>query len=593
MQNLRTPGVYIQEISKLPASVAPVATAIPAFVGYTRKRMKGEEEIEENEPVMIRSMLEYEEIFGGPFNEQFTVTLETDSDDEEKTVITIGPNDNELSPYLLYYCMRFFFANGGGKCYVVSVGENGYEEDPAPNSIDHEDLIAGLDALRDEDEPTIIVIPEAIVVEDPDDRKAIYDDMLKQCGDLMDRFSILDVLNDEDETPFDDAEHFRGTETGMSNLSYGAAYYPSLKTTIRRSYNSDDVAITDNRDAPGSGRFHGRTLQTISDGIPAKQGEIEILSYEDIAAGDELIINGHTFTFIDSAEDAAGDIQIQTSRASMRDRIATVLNGFEDDGTEIFDADTVSNSGRVVIDLADSVEDRNTLEISFEGNPEAIGITIRDIYELEPDKTLYNQVASELDKKRLTLYPSSAMAGVYARVDRNRGVWKAPANVSLNLVSEPEHLLTDEEQGPLNVDPTSGKSINAIRKFHQKGTMVWGARTLAGNDNEWRYIPVRRLFIFIEESIKKATEPSVFEPNDANTWSKIKAMIENFLSDIWRDGALAGATPDEAFFVKVGLGETMSANDILNGRLIIEIGVAAVRPAEFIILQFMHKLQES
>ncbi|MEX0930006.1 MAG: phage tail sheath C-terminal domain-containing protein [Balneolales bacterium] len=106
-------------------------------------------------------------------------------------------------------------------------------------------------------------------------------------------------------------------------------------------------------------------------------------------------------------------------------------------------------------------------------------------------------------------------------------------------------------------------------------------------------MPLRRLFIFIEESIKKATGPVVFEPNVANTWARSRSMIESFLSDLWREGALAGATPEEAFFVSIGLGETMSANDVLNGRLIIDIGLAAVRPAEFIVLQFMHKLQES
>ena len=149
------------------------------------------------------------------------------------------------------------------------------------------------------------------------------------------------------------------------------------------------------------------------------------------------------------------------------------------------------------------------------------------------------------------------------------------------------------EQEGLNVDATSGKSINAIRHFSGKGTLVWGARTLAGNDNEWRYIPVRRLFIFIEESVKKATEFVVFEPNDANTWLRVKAMIENFLSKLWREGALAGATPNAAYFVKVGLGQTMTPLDILEGRMNVEIGLAAVRPAEFIILKFSHKLQES
>jgi phage tail sheath protein FI len=153
--------------------------------------------------------------------------------------------------------------------------------------------------------------------------------------------------------------------------------------------------------------------------------------------------------------------------------------------------------------------------------------------------------------------------------------------------------VSHDQQADLNVDATSGKSINAIRTFTGRGTLVYGARTLAGNDNEWRYIPVRRLYIFIEESVKKATEFVVFEPNDANTWLRAKTMIENFLSKLWRDGALAGAKPEEAFFVRVGLGQTMSAQDILEGRLIIEIGLAAVRPAEFIILKFSHKLQES
>ena len=123
--------------------------------------------------------------------------------------------------------------------------------------------------------------------------------------------------------------------------------------------------------------------------------------------------------------------------------------------------------------------------------------------------------------------------------------------------------------------------------------MVWGARTLAGNDNEWRYVPVRRFFNMVEESVKKATEQFVFESNDANTWVKVRAMIENFLNLQWRAGALAGAKPNDAFYVRVGLGETMTAEDILNGIMAIEIGMAVVRPAEFIILKFSHKMQES
>jgi phage tail sheath protein FI len=206
---------------------------------------------------------------------------------------------------------------------------------------------------------------------------------------------------------------------------------------------------------------------------------------------------------------------------------------------------------------------------------------------------LYNLVKAELAKINVTLPPSGAVAGVYAAVDSNRGVWKAPANVSLSYVNAAVVKISHQEQMNLNVDATSGKSINAIRFFAGKGVLIWGARTLAGNDNEWRYIPVRRFFNYAEESIKKGTEWVVFEPNDANTWVRVKAMIENFLIKQWRAGALAGAKPEHAFFVKVGLGLTMTALDILEGRMNIEIGMAVVRPAEFIILKFSHKLQES
>ena len=220
-------------------------------------------------------------------------------------------------------------------------------------------------------------------------------------------------------------------------------------------------------------------------------------------------------------------------------------------------------------------------------------------YETTFDQTLlqsfgtYKTLVTRAGLDLMILPPSGGVAGVYASVDASRGVWKAPANASLVSVLGPYFIISAQEQETLNVDANAGKSINAIRAFTGKGTLVWGTRTLAGNDNEWRYVPVRRYFNYAEESIKKATEPFVFEPNDINTWVRVKAMIENFLTLEWRQGALAGAKPTDAFYVKVGLGETMTAVDILEGRMIIEIGLAVVRPAEFIILRFSHKMQES
>ena len=130
-------------------------------------------------------------------------------------------------------------------------------------------------------------------------------------------------------------------------------------------------------------------------------------------------------------------------------------------------------------------------------------------------------------------------------------------------------------------------------KFTGKGFLVWGGRTLAGNSNDWRYVNVRRLANMIEESVKKACMQFVFEPNVALTWVSVKGMIDNYLTTLWKDGALAGGKAEHAFFVSVGLNETMSAQDILEGRMIVKIGYAPSRPAEFIILEFKQMQQKS
>ena len=208
---------------------------------------------------------------------------------------------------------------------------------------------------------------------------------------------------------------------------------------------------------------------------------------------------------------------------------------------------------------------------------------------------LYNLALNAINQIPMTMPPSPAVVGQYATVDNTRGVWKAPANVNIDFAIKPVVKITDEEQENINVDVVAGKSVNAIRAFTGRGpAIIWGARTLAGNDNEWRYVSVRRFFNFVEESVKKATAQFVFEPNDKNTWTRVRSMIENFLVLQWRAGALMGVTPEEAFYVRVGLNVTMDEFDIFEGRMIIEIGMAVVRPAEFIILRFSHKmLQES
>lgn len=202
----------------------------------------------------------------------------------------------------------------------------------------------------------------------------------------------------------------------------------------------------------------------------------------------------------------------------------------------------------------------------------------------------YPWVISAFNNKKIPA--AGAIAGAYGETDINRGVWKAPDNSSLKGVNGITNSINDRQNERLNIDE-SGKSVNAIRYFKGKGTLIWGARTLTGNDNEWRYVPVRRFFMMVEDSVSKSIQWAVFENNDANTWMKVKSMVENFLFDKWREGALAGSRTDEAYFVKCGLGETMNSVDIFEGKLIIEIGMAAVKPAEFIILKIALAMRPS
>lgn len=206
---------------------------------------------------------------------------------------------------------------------------------------------------------------------------------------------------------------------------------------------------------------------------------------------------------------------------------------------------------------------------------------------------LYKRVHTAIRRRGVILPPSGGIAGLYARVDNNKGVWKAPANEGLSGVIAPTVHIDNNDQKDVNVDVNAGKSVNAIRAFRGKGILVWGGRTLKGNDDNWRYVSVRRLFIFMEESIEKAMESFVFEPNTANTWVKAQTTIENFLTTIWRDGGLAGAKAEDAFRVSVGLGKTMSSDDVNKGLMIIDVMVAPSRPAEFILLRFSQMQQVS
>lgn len=461
MAEYKTPGVYIEEIPKLPPSIASVETAIPAFIGYTKKAQQKEPGDLLNKPKRITSMLDYEQFYGGPLPEStITVTIDT----TQGSRIVVRGKVTDPSKYLMYYSLQMFFINGGGPCYIVSVGDYG-----GGGVIDQATLKSGLDEIEKVNEVTLILYPDGLNMSAAGNYYALYKETMDQCALLKDRFTVMDVWMDAD-TTVDNIQILRDADFGtIDTMKYAAVYYPRIFTRLDYQY-SDENAVT---------------IVGVGDGS---------------------------------------------------------LNG----------------------SLAELKSKNNAFYFMAKG-------AITDIDMLLP--------------------ASSAVLGKYAEVDNTRGVWKAPANVGIDYAVRPEKLVTHKEQESLNVDTLAGKSINVIRSFTGRGpAIIWGARTLAGNDNEWRYISVRRYFNMVEESTKNASERFVFEPNDRNTWIRVKSMIENYLSQQWKAGALMGTTTREAFFVKVGLGETMTELDVWEGRMIVEIGLAVVRPAEFIILRFMHKM---
>jgi phage tail sheath protein FI len=188
------------------------------------------------------------------------------------------------------------------------------------------------------------------------------------------------------------------------------------------------------------------------------------------------------------------------------------------------------------------------------------------------------RLAQGAPQDRLLLPPSGFVAGIYARSDIERGVHKAPANEVVRGLTKFESNINKARQDVLNPE-----GINALRFFEGRGNRVWGARTVS-SDPEWKYVNVRRLFLYIEHSIDKGTQYAVFEPNNERLWANIRSSIEDFLLVLWRDGALLGSKPEEAYFVRCDR-TTMTQNDLDNGRLIVLVGVAPVKPAEFVIFR--------
>lgn len=622
----KTPGVYVEEIVKFPPSVAEVETAIPAFIGFTaqaKKILNGDlKEI----PTRITSLLEYEQYFGeGPSYIPSSIVLDSNNMPDADNCSLLN------SKFVLYDSIRLFYDNGGGACYIISVGT--YNETESTLFADNSRFTKGLEALKKYDEPTLILFPDAVGLS-VSHLGALQQAALMQCATLGDRFTIMDIK--EATSLSEDMEAFRNN-VGMNYLKYGAVYHPYVSTTYAKSFHFEDInakitiknyltdtdvdengvkikdritslekVITDNNNIETVFNANVNALLNESD-FKALSATDKVLRLWNILLQIDGLLSNNTDTAVKTKlitnSDFLASAENIVSTNILTSKILDKLVFLNAANYTTYKAKTESDSfdfssytapttdplaGKTEIDVFNAL--KNSLSLI-----QQTGNGYEDTYEkaIIPYIPFYNNILSVLNSKATLLPPSGAIAGIYSAVDRDRGVWKAPANVSINSVNSVSEFINDSIQENMNVDPNAGKSINAIRTFTGKGIMVWGSRTLAGNDNEWRYVPVRRFFNFVEESSKKSTGWAVFEPNDANTWTRVRGQLDSFLNNLWRRGALAGAKPEHAYYVNVGLGLTMTAQDILEGRMIIEIGMAAVRPAEFIILRFSHKLQES
>jgi phage tail sheath protein FI len=496
-----TPGVYIDEKNAFPGSAVAVETAVPVFIGYTERAERNGKSLI-GKPTAITSFAEYTESFGGGFHAKFTLAPPADPKVKQETfnlngtemAVTIKANNTAY----FYNCIRLFYANGGGNCYIYSVGI--YGDKPDGFEISAADFIGSADkpvsvfeVLEKEYEPTLIVMPDLIALGSVI-YNTVYTQVLNHCHKMQSRMGLFDLRKQEPSEKTDDlAEEFR-TGIGLNFLNYGAAYYPWLKAGVVQ---------------PGEVDFENLDASMDLEKLLPEPAAIEIVKKFKAA----------------NASDAGSKKNYHQS--------------------------------------------------------------------LKAASATYSNILDELRSRLNELPPAAAMAGIFTLVDNSRGVWKAPANVSLSMVNAPTINISSEAQQKLNVDVMAGISINVIRPFPGIGTLVWGARTLDGNSQDWKYINVRRTLIMIEQSLKLATRAYVFEPNDAGTWITVKSMINNFLANLWKQGALAGAVPEQAFDVQIGLGATMTATDILDGLMKITVKVAVVRPAEFILITFQQQQQLS
>jgi phage tail sheath protein FI len=652
----KTPGVYVTEFPAFPPTVTGVNTAVPCFIGYTAK---AEDPVTKKslilEPVPIVSMAEYAATFGGGMNlaANYQVKLASapgpDTDFKamsgqlkENSVTLEGilacsvarqGGDEWKGHFNLYLSMQMFYANGGGFCYVISVGD--YSKDKPK-----QDLLNGLEQARAIHDATMLVVPDACLLPEAD-YGAVVTAMLTQAGDLRNRVAILDLpgamtITDPKALKAQSQTFYEKISSAQDAFSYGAAYGPAVQSSFFSAADLDYQALADpaGSTSPVSNLAlnHLLTSQAVALylGDPAKLNEVLDKIAQAYPIDDTKAKALSTISELSKICNADGRAVLsqQTGDTTFREAIGalpclatTPL---------LLTAPSVAGAGEGVSGDAGAAHNEAGAqnEDPSKGNqqpaneaakpatgpastqPQGTEQPIIGLCSIKPqqqdsstqltptnlDKFLNNatpflqQVEQVVANRINVLPPSGILAAIWTKSDGSNGVWNAPANIALNMVERPLVLLNDQQQGEYNMPP-NGQSISILRALPGRGTVVWGARTLDGNSNDTRYIQVRRTLIYIEQSIQRTLQSFVFAPNDAKTWTTVTSMISNFLTTLWQAGGLMGTKPDEAYSVVCGVPTTMTGLDVLNGYMIVSVSLQLIHPAEFIELTFTQRMQ--
>ncbi len=595
----RTPGVYVTEFPAFPPTIYGVNTAIPCFIGYTERATDPVTKKDlTNKPVPILSMTEYIATFGGGIKQigMFCLTAVKDDDNfdfkaisgqlitvntententelklDSSLACSVGPSGTAPGPeYKLYPSMQMFYANGGGYCYVISAGAYG-------SPIESKALINGLMAAESLQDVTMLVIPDACQLEE-EDYGTVATAMLNQAGQTGNRVAILDLPDCCQAKTNEDLKQKQTTfnvkiGAAQEYFSYGAAYAPALQSSL---FSTQDLDYRILKESENSHLInHLLTSQALAQYLSATPSDCTKLNEvigqiaQAFPAIEATELKPDKYNTITMADGTVIEVKADQSKNPLA----------KCEGLALWDASSIDTiKSKVCVSKSETQSTSMTSPGTLE---KYLNNAIPLLKRIE--KLVLNHFINVVP-------PSGVMAGVWTKSDAINGVWNAPANIYLNMVEAPLVLINDQEQEDYNI-PAFGESICILRSFVGRGTVVWGARTLDGNSNDFRYIQVRRTLIYVEQSIKLAMRAFVFAANDAKTWTTVVAMISNFLNNLWQAGGLMGTKPEEAFSVACGVPTTMTGLDVLNGYMIVNVSLQMVHPAEFIELTFTQRMQ--